>query len=257
VGGPERIAPSVKVLMMLWYLANRNSFREIADKFNVTKSCAHNSIFETIDTLLKFSKDLIKWPSAREKLIIAEGFYRKCSKSHITGAVDGCHIKMNRPQKDGNAFLNRKGYYSIILQGICDNNMKFLDIYVGAPGSVHDARVLRKSTFFNEKEQKLDGYSLLGDSAYSASDFKNFIITPKKDYGNLDEEDVEDNMLISRGRVVIENSFGRLKCKFRRLYDLQNTKQDNIVKVIIAACALHNFSLENEFEVDEDDYDDM
>ena len=34
-----------------------------------------------------------------------------------------------------------------------------------------------------------------------------------------------------------------MKCKWRRLRDLQNTRMDIVVMIIMAACFLHNFAL--------------
>jgi len=86
-------------------------------------------------------------------------------------------------------------------------------------------------------------YKLLGDSAYIANAFP-FIITPKRDNGLLSTEDVARNLRVSRGRVVIENAFGRLKCRFRRLRDVQNTNLTTVISIVIASCALHNFASE-------------
>jgi len=48
---------------------------------------------------------------------------------------------------------------------------------------------------------------------------------------------------ISRVRVIIEQAFVRMKCKRRRLRELQNTRMDIVVMIIMAACFLHNFFL--------------
>ena len=66
---------------------------------------------------------------------------------NCVGAIDGTHIKIKRPVY-GTDFNNRKGYYSILLQGICDGNGKFTSISCGHPGSIHDARMLKRSGFY-------------------------------------------------------------------------------------------------------------
>jgi hypothetical protein len=38
----------------------------------------------------------------------------------------------------------------LFIIGIYDHNMKFIDIYVGMPGRVHDARVFRNSPIYDE-----------------------------------------------------------------------------------------------------------
>ena len=43
--------------------------------------------------------------------------------------------------------------------------------------------------------------------------------------------------------MVIERAFGLLKARFRRLHFLEMDSLDDIVKVIIVACTLHNVCL--------------
>lgn len=43
------------------------------------------------------------------------------------------------------------------MQGIVDHNKKFIDIFIGYPGSVHDARVLQNSTIFSKLSDLCQG----------------------------------------------------------------------------------------------------
>lgn len=36
------------------------------------------------------------------------------------------------------------------MQGTVNQHLKFIDVFIGYPGSVHDARVLKNSTIFND-----------------------------------------------------------------------------------------------------------
>lgn len=63
--------------------------------------------------------------------------------------IDGCHVRVLPPAEQKKSYFNRKLFTSIILQGICDAKSKCIDIYIGNPGSVHDALVLRRSPFYN------------------------------------------------------------------------------------------------------------
>ncbi|KAK7882197.1 hypothetical protein WMY93_028371 [Mugilogobius chulae] len=101
--------------------------------------------------------------------------------------------------------------------------------------------MLRVSPFYNTWMQKMGDYKLLGDSAYISNNFP-FVVTPKHDNGALSEDDLRRNA-ISRGRVVVEQVFGRLKCKWCRLRELQNSRVDVVVKIIVAACVLHNMCI--------------
>lgn len=241
-GGPEKIPSLKKVLMLLWYLANQNSFRELSDKFNTSQGAAHNVIMEMLDLTCQLASSFITWPTNCEKQTNAGVFHRICGIEGIVGAIDGCHIKIQRPPVRGGDYLNRKSYYSILLQGIVNDQGKFIDIFTGAPGRVHDSRVLRVSPFFHTWRESLGQYKLLGDTAYISQNYP-FIVTPKRDNGVLTLEDQRVNACVSRGRVIVEQAFGRLKCKWRRLRDIQNSQVDNIVKIIVACCALHNMCI--------------
>ena len=43
-------------------------------------------------------------------------------------------------------YFNLKKHHTLILQAVVDYEYKFMDLYIGWPGSVHDARVLTNSS---------------------------------------------------------------------------------------------------------------
>lgn len=232
-----------KVLMFLWYMANQNSFREMSDKFDVSQSTAHRIIVQVLTIMSTLGSSFVSWPNRCEKAASAAAFQRLCGLSDVIGAIDGCHIRIQRPPVRGGDYMNRKSFYSVLLQGIVDERCRFIDIFAGPPGKVHDARMLRSSDFYATWQEKMGDNSLLGDSAYIGQTIP-FVITPKRDNGALTEADEQRNSRISRGRVVVEQAFGRMKCKWRRLRDLQNTRIDAVVMIIMAACFLHNMCID-------------
>lgn len=57
------------------------------------------------------------------------------------------------------------------MQGICDNNLLFLDCYTGFPGSVPDIRVFRNSDIYRMLDHNANLYLdnnqfIIGDKAY-------------------------------------------------------------------------------------------
>ncbi|KAB5579381.1 hypothetical protein PHYPO_G00194410 [Pangasianodon hypophthalmus] len=240
--GQPTVPVRMKVLMFLWYMANQNGFRDISDKFDVSESTAHKSVLEVLGIFSTLGPSFISWPNAGRKKASSAAFHKLCGLDRIIGAIDGCHIKINRPNIRGGDYMNRQSFYSVLLQGIVDEKGRFIDIFVGPPGKVDDARMLRASNFYADWQEKMGEYSLLGDSAYSGQ-ADPFIITPKCDNGALTEDDQLQNSRISSGRVVIDQAFGRMKCKWRRVRDLQNTRLENVVMIIMAACFLHNMCI--------------
>ena len=103
-------------------------------------------------------------------------------------------------------------------------------------------RLFIKSAFYRhitaDESVIIPGGVLLGDSAYAES---NFLVPPFKDYGNLSEKQLRINYLHSSTRMVVENAFGLLKCRFRRLKFFESPKIGFIS--IVACCVLHNICI--------------
>ena len=99
--------------------------------------------------------------------------------------------------------------------------------YVGWPGSVHDARVFTHSSLYKKATQGtiLNGDSvrihsqdialfLVSDSAYPLLPW---LMKPFPHNGSLTDLQKRFNYHLSRARIVVENGFGRLKARWRRL----------------------------------------
>ena len=54
----------------------------------------------------------------------------------------GATFQIKPPALNHSDYYNRKGWYSMVLQGVIDHEYLFRDVYVGWPGSVHDAAYL-------------------------------------------------------------------------------------------------------------------
>lgn len=157
------------------------------------------------------------------------------------GVLDGTHITIKAPPHNANDYYNRNNMHSVILQAVCDDKKKIIDVFVGTPGRVHDARVFRISPLFNLLRNGHPTISenehLIGDNAYPLSAF---LLKPFRDNGHLTPRQTRFNTRLSSVRSIIEQSFGLLKGKFRRLKYLEMIRVDQIPSVITAACVLHN-----------------
>ncbi|XP_018372949.1 PREDICTED: putative nuclease HARBI1, partial [Trachymyrmex cornetzi] len=123
----------------------------------------------------------------------------------VIGAIDGTHIKIAAPRNHSDSYINRKGYYSIQLQVVCDADLKFMHCYAGQVGSVHDNRVFRLSnieSMCTEANFPNNSY-LLGDAAYSIS---KYVMVPFRDNGNLSERQINFNKRLSTVRMMIERA---------------------------------------------------
>lgn len=174
-----------KVLLTIYIMSKPVSFLEAGDKFGMSGGTAHYIFKETIHLLAGLVNEYIVWP---HQLNSNDHTFRERSRGfpNVVGIIDGCHISIKQPIGNANDFFNRHEGHSIILQGVCDHNLKFIDIFIGLPGRMHDARVFRNSPLFQNLMNNLilENYHILGDSAYPLLPY---ILTPYRDNGHLNE----------------------------------------------------------------------
>ena len=131
-----------------------------------------------------------------------------------------------------------------------DNVGNFLDICVGWPGRVHDARVLHNSQLYTKGERG-DLFEdrmaiinatrvpvvVLGDPAYP---LRPWLMKPFINTGSLSTEQRQFNYHLSRARVIAEHAFGHLKGRWRCLWKKLSVQVEDIPDVVGACCVLHN-----------------
>lgn len=122
----------------------------------------------------------------------------------MLGAIDGTRIPIPAPKENPEAYVNRKGFHSIILQGVCDHKGKFINCFVGHVGSVHDQRVFRLSEvadFVGKEEKFPQQCHLVGDAAYSLNIN---LMVPFRDNGHLTDRQKNFNFCPSSARMRIK-----------------------------------------------------
>jgi DDE superfamily endonuclease len=131
------LTPEAKLLMTIWTLANQETFRQIADRYGLTRGYAHYIFKQSCQVLSALAQEsqIIKWPLTSDIERLAKMNLFPCA----FGAVDGCHIAIKTPLK--HADINRKSFASVVLQATCTPDLQFIDISTGWPGSMHDARI--------------------------------------------------------------------------------------------------------------------
>src|SRR5262249_55664997 len=158
---------------------------------------------------------------AEERVTIANAFrsfennYFQVFRGAI-GAIDGSHIPMvgdRVPHEVQNQYHNRKGWYSILAQGVVDHLMRYRDVYVGVPGSCHDSYQLKKSPLWTSPKEALfsAGQYLLGDAAYP---LLSWLLAALKDNAHWTEAMNKFQGAHSALRIKVECSFGMLKNRF-------------------------------------------
>jgi len=215
-GSDRRRTSAVKVtLLSLWMLANMETFRQVSDRFDTGTAQAYRWFVFFVKTFAGKIGEYIAWPPRYRFASVLSKFddSREHSFPNAFGAVDGCHTAIKCPRVDSGSWYNRKGFHSLLLQGICDAERPFMDVYMGWPGSTHDARVWKNGPIYERLKSTAhqvlpsNGH-ILGDSAYPCD---TFLMCPYCDNGHLTKRQKHFNVVLSATRVVIEQAFGLLK----------------------------------------------
>ena len=109
------------------------------------------------------------------------------------------------------------------------------NLVVQWPGLVHDSRIFKNYSLFNELSSgTLDGY-LIGDSGYALAPF---CLTPYLDpVGDVQKN---YNVVHKHTRSLVERTIGQAKKRFYCMGSIIRLKQDRIPSVVEACFILHN-----------------
>ncbi|KAJ1530202.1 hypothetical protein ONE63_005129 [Megalurothrips usitatus] len=252
--GRPRIEVRKQLMSVLWLLATPDSYRSVADRFDMGKSILHDSFQRVILALVGEAHTIIRWPTGPTLQRVKARFSRIGVLPNVIGAIDGSYIQIPRPKVDGQFYNTRKNFYAVTLQAVCDADLFFTDCFAGHPGSVPDVRVFRNSDLWATVQNNLLQYFpedeyIIGDKAYPVL---SWCIPPFINRGILTEKQKRFNTALSSMRQVIERAFALLKGRFRRLKYLDMQRIDIIPQTILACCVLHNVCL---LGMDEDNDD--
>lgn len=238
----------LETLIYVYWLAHGLSYQVVSSVFNVPKATVHRIIHRVAQNIWVNLKKAISFPQAEELQAVGQGF-AQLSRTHafknVVGAIDGTHIRIKPPKRHQIDYLNYKGFYSINMQAMCDSIGRFLDIFVGYPGSVHDTRILKNSSFYRAQRYPPSEYIILGDGGYPCLETPICLITPYKEPVNGQVQG-RFNYYHSRARSIIERAFGMMKTRWRSTLFRALEVKPTFAPQVIASCAfLHNVCLDN------------
>lgn len=116
------ISVEKRVALTIYRLASNVEFHDVANLFGIGTSTACNIFWEVCEALSDLRKVFVRRPkSVPEVQEIIHGFERKTGFPMCVGALDGTHIPIIAPQDYCTDYYNRKGWYSVVLQGLVDH----------------------------------------------------------------------------------------------------------------------------------------
>ena len=144
------------------------------------------------------------------------------------------------PKKSGNEYFNYKGYFSLVLLALVDANYKFLWVNMGASGSSSDAQIFNLCKLKRKIENGTLGLPPPEPLGPGGPDLHYFLLVKPYSRCQLTREERIANYRISRGRRVVEKSFGILVKRFRLLLTTMEQRPKVVRDIVLTCVVLHS-----------------
>lgn len=177
----ESVSARKQILLALYLLGSTCEYRVAGDLFGLAKSTVSKILQKVVDAILEgLREEWIQMPDEIECRRISAINQHRFRFPNAVLSIDGSHIPITAPSIGYKDFVNRKGWPSIILQGVVDNQLRsfslgylrknirqcpfskydvfciycrFRNVNCSTPGSAHDAAVFYQSQIFRRKNE--------------------------------------------------------------------------------------------------------
>jgi len=245
--------PEVKLAITLRYLAG-GQLLDIADNFGYKISTAYQAKESTISAILELGSSgtvgLIEFEHSNEEWLSEKAaLYRGARATNpladrCVAAVDGLAIEIQRPGKEyaPAQYANRKGFYAISCQGVCDAQRRFVAFDCNSPGSTHDSMAFGKTNLFRHLASGLVGhYWVAGDAAYPLI---GSLLKPFRGRTRGCPWEDSYNFHHSSLRVTSENTFALFIQRFGIFWRCLRYDPPHAKRVLSCCAHLHNFIID-------------
>lgn len=241
-----------RVALSLNRLSSGNSLRGCAETYGIHESTASIIVREFCAAIEKHLKPLvIEKQSAATLKRIATEFEELRGLPYVIGAIDGSHIPIIAPPLDPTSYYCRKGFYSVLLQGVVDNKCRFWDYDFGWAGRCHDWTLFQNSDIGKKvMKGELLPYKLIGDAAYPMRPW--FYSPFKGEKEGLSRAKGHWNFIQSSTRMAIERAFGILKGRWRILLKRIDMPLRHVPNVVTTCICLHNLCIIHKDKFDDE-----
>ena len=145
--------------------------------FAIGASTTSGIIRDVVKAINEELRHEISWPTGPNLQMAMEQFTQFSGLPAVVGAIDGTHIDIRKPTESAHDYYYFKsGRFTIQCQAVVDRKKRFIDVFVGMPGSTNDSRQLRQSMLYHratstnlfDRVDAVDGFVpyLIGDKGY-------------------------------------------------------------------------------------------
>ena len=240
------VSPRTNLSMTLCYLGGGRVW-DIVVMHHVSTGLFYNSNLETIRAInISVAIPGIPFDDKAELDRLAAGF-KKASGGVFdgcVGAIDGLAIRIRCPRFAANptSYYNRKHYYSMNLQAVCDADLVIRYYSLKTAGATHDSLAWDVSDLHMQmKTGKLPkGYWIVGDDAYPNTEY---LSTPYSGR-NISSRKSNYNFFCSKMRCAIERCFGVFVVRWQIFQRAILQEPDEATEIVACCIRLHNICMQ-------------
>nr|GMD25078.1 putative nuclease HARBI1 isoform X1 [Ipomoea batatas] len=246
-----------QVAIALRRLASGESQVSVGASFGVGQSTVSQVTWRFIEALEERAKHHLKWPEPNKVEKIKSEFEASFGLPNCCGAIDATHIIMTLPTvQTSDDWCDQENNYSMLLQGIVDSEMRFLDIVTGWPGGMTTSKLLKCSGFYKlcEAGDRLNGSAKM---TYEGQEIREYIvggfgypllpwlITPCEEDKELSSTMLDFNAVHETARSLAVKAFSQLKGGWRILSKVMwRPDKRKLPSIILVCCLLHNIIID-------------
>ncbi|KAJ3653970.1 hypothetical protein Zmor_013188 [Zophobas morio] len=235
------VSPEQMLLVTLRFLATGSFLQVAGDFIGISKATASQIIHKVTRAIASLHTVFIKMPATEDDCRRNSNQFHTIARfPKCIGALDCTHVKIASPGgEEPEIYRNRKGFFSMNVQVICDATLKIQNIVCRWPGSSHDSTIFNNSRIRAKFEAAEYGrYLILGDSGYA---IRPFLLTPLRAPVTRAEQLYNESQI--RTRNPVERCFGVWKRRFPALAFGIRLKLHKVEAVVVATAVLHNIAI--------------
>ncbi|XP_057508400.1 protein ANTAGONIST OF LIKE HETEROCHROMATIN PROTEIN 1-like [Actinidia eriantha] len=246
-----------QVAIALRRLASGESQVSVGASFGVGQSTVSQVTWRFIEALEERAKHHLKWPDSNKMQEIKSKFEASFGLPNCCGAIDATHIVMTLPAVEtSDDWCDQEKNYSMFLQVIVDDEMRFLDIVTGWPGRMPISRMLKCSGFYKlcYSGNRLNGNARTNSERAEIREFivggvnyplLSWLITPYESSG-LSAAESEFNAIHEAARSLAMKALAQLKGSWRILNKVMwRPDKQKLPSIILVCCLLHNIIIDS------------
>ncbi|XP_014752116.1 protein ANTAGONIST OF LIKE HETEROCHROMATIN PROTEIN 1 [Brachypodium distachyon] len=248
-----------QVAIAMRRLASGDSRVSVGAAFGVGQPTVSQVTWRLIESMEERARHHLAWPDQERMDDIKANFEVVSGLPNCCGAIDATHIVITLPAVESSRnWRDHAWNYSMILQGIFDHEMRFIDICTGWPGGMTVSQLLEFSRFYElcEAGECLDGPAqvsregaqireyIVGDMCYP---LLSWLMTPYEGERSLADPMVDFNARQKAARMLGTRALARLKGSWRILNKVMwRPDKHKLPSIILVCCLLHNIMIDRQ-----------